>query len=81
MHPVPSHFTANESRLGTAEGSDKQNKTSIPGGPDYGAKKGIPAGRPGSEEDMAQAVLALACNQYMHGQTVVFDGEYLLEHP
>ena len=35
---------------------------------DYGEKKGIPAGRPGREEDMAQAALFLACNEYAYGQ-------------
>jgi NAD(P)-dependent dehydrogenase (short-subunit alcohol dehydrogenase family) len=65
----------------TTDGSDEKNKSSIPVDDSYGETKGIPAGRPGSEEDMAQAVLGLACNQYAYGQTVVFDGGYLLEHP
>ncbi|KAH7358687.1 rhamnolipids biosynthesis 3-oxoacyl-reductase [Plectosphaerella cucumerina] len=38
----------------------------------------VPAGRPGKDEDMAQAVLFLACNQYLNGQTVAVDGGYTL---
>jgi NAD(P)-dependent dehydrogenase (short-subunit alcohol dehydrogenase family) len=33
-------------------------------GAGYGEKKGIPAGRPGAEADMAQAALFLGCCQY-----------------
>jgi hypothetical protein len=51
-----------------AGGSDELNKSQIPVGDDYGEKKGIPAGRPGREEDIAQAALLLACNQYAYGQ-------------
>ncbi len=51
-----------------AEGSDDINKSTIPTDESYGEKKGIPAGRPGRDEDMAQAVLMLACNQYAYGQ-------------
>jgi len=66
-----------------AEDSDETNKSHIPGSEneDYGAKKGIPAGRPGNEQDMAQAALMLACNQYAYGQTLAIEGGYLLEHP
>lgn len=31
-------------------------------------KKGIPAGRPGRDEDIAQLVLALAVDTYINGQ-------------
>ncbi|EGO02249.1 hypothetical protein SERLA73DRAFT_133164 [Serpula lacrymans var. lacrymans S7.3] len=65
----------------TAGGSDEVNKSQIPTGEDYGQKKGIPAGRPGRDEDIAQAALLLACNQYAYGQTIAIDGGYLLEHP
>lgn len=51
-----------------ASGSDDKNKSAIPVDESYGEKKGIPAGRPGREEDMAQAALLLACNEYMYGQ-------------
>jgi len=65
----------------TTSGSDEKNKSAIPVDESYGEKKGIPAGRPGREEDMAQTALLLACNEYMYGQTVTVDGGYLLEHP
>lgn len=69
----PSEMTTNE--------SDEQQKSHIPAGEEYREEKGIPAGRPGKDEDMAQAVLMLAANQYATGQTVAIDGGYLLRHP
>ncbi|KAI0065871.1 NAD-P-binding protein [Artomyces pyxidatus] len=68
----PSEMTTNE--------SDEHNKSKIDT-EDFGAKKGIPAGRAGSDEDMAQAALLLAVNQYAYGQTLAIEGGYLLEHP
>ncbi|TRM68727.1 hypothetical protein BD626DRAFT_395007 [Schizophyllum amplum] len=65
----------------TTSGSDELNKSEIPVDDKYGKEKGIPAGRPGADEDMANAALSLACNQYAYGQTVAIDGGYLLEHP
>lgn len=62
----------------TAGGSDEYNKSQLPHGEEFGRKKGIPADRPGREEDMAQAALMLACNQYAYGQTIALDGGYLL---
>lgn len=38
----------------------------------------VPARRPGRDIDMAQAVLALAANQYIDGHTLVVDGGYAL---
>lgn len=38
----------------------------------------VPAGRPGKDDDMAQAVLFFAANQYLNGQTVAVDGGYTL---
>ncbi|KDQ64125.1 hypothetical protein JAAARDRAFT_52118 [Jaapia argillacea MUCL 33604] len=70
----PSEMTAKED-------SDELNKSQLPVGEDYGAQKGIPAGRPGRDEDIAQTVLFLAANEYAYGQTVTIDGGYLLEHP
>ncbi|KAG6336480.1 hypothetical protein ID866_2594 [Astraeus odoratus] len=64
----------------TAGGSDEQNKSVLPSGKEFGEKKGIPANRPGSDEDIAQAALMLACNQYVYGQTIAVDGGYLLTH-
>ncbi|KAL2157913.1 hypothetical protein VTH06DRAFT_4968 [Thermothelomyces fergusii] len=63
----PSEMTAGE--------SDRFQKSHL----DKSAYEGkVPAGRPGRDIDMAQAVLALACNQYIHGQTLVVDGGYTL---
>ncbi|GAW19687.1 hypothetical protein ANO14919_091760 [Xylariales sp. No.14919] len=39
-------------------------------------KDKFPAGRPGRDEDMAQAVLGVVCNQYINGEVVVVDGGY-----
>lgn len=50
----------------TADDSDEKNKSQIPAGDDYGEQKGIPAGRPGAEADMAQAALFLATCQYAY---------------
>ncbi|EIW61361.1 NAD-P-binding protein [Trametes versicolor FP-101664 SS1] len=61
--------------------SDDKNKSTMQVPPDYGEKKGIPAGRPGSEEDMAQTALYIATNEYLYGQTIPVEGGYLLEHP
>ena len=52
----------------SADGSDFSSKSQIKADQHYGAQKGIPAGRPGSELDMAQIALFLACNEYMYGQ-------------
>ncbi|KAF2966753.1 hypothetical protein GQX73_g6853 [Xylaria multiplex] len=41
-------------------------------------KDKFPAGRPGRDEDMAQAVLGVVCNQYVNGEVVVVDGGYTL---
>jgi len=68
----PSEMTAKES------GDDQKSHIDAKG---YREDKNIPAGRPGRDEDMAQAVLSLACNQYMQGQTVVVDGGYLMGNP
>ncbi|KAF3055213.1 hypothetical protein GL218_07490 [Daldinia childiae] len=38
----------------------------------------VPAGRPGKDDDMAQAVLFFAANQYLNGQTVAVNGRYAL---
>ncbi|ESK88472.1 short-chain dehydrogenase, partial [Moniliophthora roreri MCA 2997] len=43
----------------TTEGSDEHNKSQIPVDDSFRDKKGIPAGRPGRDEDMAQVVLLL----------------------
>ena len=66
----PEEATDQRARLtyGIVNESDDKNKSAMEVPPDYGEKKGIPAGRPGREEDMAQAALFLACNEYAYGQ-------------
>ncbi|KAJ4158322.1 uncharacterized protein LMH87_008854 [Akanthomyces muscarius] len=65
----PSEMTAKEE-------SDDRQKSELPKD-----KVGeIPARRPGKDEDMAQAVLLLASNQYMNGEKVIVDGGYTLTH-
>jgi len=44
-------------------------------------EKGIPAGRPGRNQDMAQAILHLAANQYANVQVLALDGGFLMTHP
>ncbi|KAL2173601.1 uncharacterized protein P884DRAFT_280896 [Thermothelomyces heterothallicus CBS 202.75] len=63
----------------TAGESERFQKSQL----DKSAYEGkVPAGRPGRDIDMAQTVLAIAlafaCNQYIHGQTLVVDGGYTL---
>ncbi|KAL2150114.1 hypothetical protein VTH82DRAFT_7790 [Thermothelomyces myriococcoides] len=63
----PSEMTAGE--------SDTHQKSHL----EKSAYEGkVPANRPGRDIDMAQAVLALVCNQYIHGHTLVVDGGYTL---
>ncbi|KAI8722617.1 hypothetical protein NCS52_00406000 [Fusarium sp. LHS14.1] len=59
----------------TTEGSDEAQKSEIPR-EKYEEK--VPAGRPGKDEDMAQAVLFFATNQYLVGQTLAVDGGYTI---
>jgi NAD(P)-dependent dehydrogenase (short-subunit alcohol dehydrogenase family) len=59
----------------TAEDSDEYQKSHIPA-EKYAEK--VPAGRPGRDVDMAQAVLMFAANQYLTGQVVAVDGGYTL---
>lgn len=63
----PSEMTAGE--------SDEKQKSSLP---KEKYEKKVPAGRPGKDEDMGNAVLFAVTNQYLNGQTVVVDGGYLL---
>lgn len=62
----PSEMTAGES------GSDQKSHI------EKEKYEKIPAKRPGKDEDMAGAVLFLATNQYLNGQTVAVDGGYIL---
>ncbi|KAF8589023.1 NAD(P)-binding protein [Ramaria rubella] len=68
----PSEMTAKES------GPDQKSHISSDG---FLENKGIPAGRPGKDDDIAQLVLMLAVNTYINGENVHVDGGYLLEHP
>jgi len=58
----------------TTEGSGGNQKSSIEKDK-YGH---LPAERPGNDRDMAGAVLFVATNQYLNGQTIAVDGGYTL---
>ncbi|KAI9054892.1 hypothetical protein LZ554_002036 [Drepanopeziza brunnea f. sp. 'monogermtubi'] len=62
----PSEMTAGES------GSDQKSHI------EKEKYEKVPAHRPGKDEDMAGAVLFVATNQYLNGQTVAVDGGYIL---
>jgi NAD(P)-dependent dehydrogenase (short-subunit alcohol dehydrogenase family) len=62
----PSEMTAGES------GPDQKSHI------EKGKYEKIPARRPGKDHDMAGAVLFVATNQYLNGQTVAVDGGYIL---
>ncbi|VDC04204.1 unnamed protein product [Peniophora sp. CBMAI 1063] len=64
----------------TTKESDDKNK-SYQSAEGWREEKQVPAGRPGKDEDMAQAVLLFAVNQYANGQVTAIDGGYLLGHP
>jgi len=59
----------------TAGDSDEKQKSFIPK-EKYEDK--VPAGRPGNDRDMANAILFAVTNQYLNGQTVPVDGGYIL---
>ena len=64
----PSEMTTNE--------SDKDQKSHMPH--EKVQEKGhVPAERPGSDEEMAQAILFLAKNQYVNGEIIAVDGGVL----
>jgi NAD(P)-dependent dehydrogenase (short-subunit alcohol dehydrogenase family) len=68
----PSEMTMNES------GND--NKTHLPA--ETIQEKGhVPAGRPGSDEEMAQAVIFLCKNMYVNGEVIAVDGGVLNQVP
>lgn len=64
----PSEMTAGES------GEDQ--KSHIPK-EKYESK--TPARRPGKDEDMANAILFAATNQYLNGQNIIVDGGYVIQ--
>jgi len=59
----------------TAQESDEKQKSSLPR--DKVGDK-APAGRPGNDRDMGNAVLFAVSNQYLNGQTITVDGGYVL---
>ena len=57
----------------TMKGSDEDNKSRMPA--EKVQEKGhVPAERPGSDEEMAQAVIFLTKNMYVNGEVVAVDG-------
>jgi len=65
----------------TAKESDARNKSDLPD--DEVRSKGleVPAGRAGSDEEMAQACLFLAKNRYVNGEVLAVDGGVLNNEP
>ncbi|KAF4121656.1 NAD(P)-dependent dehydrogenase, short-chain alcohol dehydrogenase family [Geosmithia morbida] len=59
----------------TTGGSDEKQKSEIE---KQRYQDRIPARRPGKDEDLAQAMLFAASNQYVNGETIAVDGGYLL---
>ncbi|KAI0317411.1 NAD-P-binding protein [Amylostereum chailletii] len=64
----------------TTKERDEANKSAMEA-EGFREEKGILAGRAGRDEDVAQAVLHLAVNQYVNGQTIAVDGGFLLGNP
>ena len=57
----------------TAKSSDERQKSHLPD--EKVQEKGhVPAGKPGSDEEMAQTVLFLAKNTYVNGEVIAVDG-------
>ena len=42
-------------------------------------KEGLPAQRPGKDQDMAAAILVAVGCQYLNGQTITVDGGYSIQ--
>ena len=64
----------------TMKESGEDNKTHMPA--DKIKEKGhVPAERPGSDEEMAQAVIFLAKNTYVNGEVIAVDGGVLNQVP
>ncbi|PHH67624.1 hypothetical protein CDD82_1269 [Ophiocordyceps australis] len=56
--------------------SDDCQKSSLP----PGTCSDIPAARPGTDVDMASAIIFAATNQYLNGQIIAIDGGYLVKY-
>ncbi|RVX67006.1 hypothetical protein B0A52_09220 [Exophiala mesophila] len=63
------------SEMTTGGESDDKQKSHIPR-EKYADK--VPASRPGSDKDMANAILFAATNQYLNGQNIPVDGGYII---
>ena len=61
----------------TTSQSDENNKSQM-AQEGWRKEKMVPADRPGRDEDMAQAMLMLATDTYVNGQTIVVDGGLLI---
>ena len=66
------------SEITTKTSNAQTQKSELP--KDFALTRDIAAGRPGTDGDMASAILFLATNQYINGQIVAVDGGYLLKH-
>ena len=64
----------------TMKESGEDNKTHMPA--EKVKEKGhVPAQRPGSDEEMAQAIIFLAKNMYVNGEVIAVDGGTLNKVP
>lgn len=61
----------------TTKESDERNKSHLPDEKVLDKDHEVPAGRAGSDEEMAQACLFLAKNRYVNGEVVAVDGGVL----
>jgi len=61
----------------TAKESDARNKSHLPDSAVHDKGHEVPAGRAGSDEEMAQACLFLAKNRYVNGEVLPVDGGVL----
>ena len=64
----------------TMKEKDENNKTHMPAEKIH-EKGHVPAARPGSDEEMAQAVIFLAKNMYVNGEVLAVDGGVLNQVP
>ncbi len=65
----------------TTKESDERQKSHMPNETVMGKGHPVPAGRAGSDEEMAQACLFLAKNRYVNGEILAVDGGVLGQVP
>ena len=65
----------------TMQDSNEHNKTHMPSEKVLSKGHEVPAKRPGSDEEMAQAVLFLTKNTYVNGEILAVDGGVLTQVP